>query len=164
MAIWNLGSINADYSEAETGDWFITQNETNLQRTGAQLARKMGLKVAYAAAPFDAERVQAVLEQLDFLILNAVEAWQLKEATGLEPDDAVGRLTLSLTCQRFRRFNHHTDVRWMRLEELANRNGHNQSDRFERIKPFLNNSCHWFSPYVQFHKMPKSVLRQLKPL
>jgi len=28
-----------------------------------------------------------VLEQLDFLILNAVEAWQLKEATGLEPDE-----------------------------------------------------------------------------
>jgi len=74
-------------SEAETGDWFVTQNETNLQRTGAQLARKMGLKVAYAAAPFDAERVQAVLEHLDFLILNAVEAAQLKEATGQGPGD-----------------------------------------------------------------------------
>ena len=74
-------------SEAQTGDWFITQNETNLQRTGAQLARKMGLKVAYAAAPFDAARVQAVLEHLDFLILNAVEAEQLKQATGLAPAD-----------------------------------------------------------------------------
>ena len=74
-------------SEAETGDWFITQNETNLQRTGAQLAKKMGLKVAYAAAPFDADRVQAVLEHLDFLILNAVEAEQLKQATGQTPGD-----------------------------------------------------------------------------
>jgi ribokinase len=72
-------------SEAETGDWFITQNETNLQRTGAQLAKKMGLKVAYAAAPFDADRVQAVLEHLDFLILNEVEAEQLKQATGQTP-------------------------------------------------------------------------------
>ncbi len=69
-------------SEAQTGDWFVTQNETNLQRTGAQLAKKMGLRVAYAAAPFDAERVQAVLEHLDFLILNEVEAEQLKQATG----------------------------------------------------------------------------------
>lgn len=74
-------------SEAETGDWFITQNETNLQRTGAQLAKKMGLKVAYAAAPFDAERVKAVLEHLDFLILNEVEAEQLKQATGQTPGD-----------------------------------------------------------------------------
>ncbi len=74
-------------SEAQTGDWFITQNETNLQRTGTQLAKKMGLKVAYAAAPFDAERVQAVLEYLDFLILNAVEAEQLKQATGQDPAD-----------------------------------------------------------------------------
>jgi len=51
--------LQSALSEAETGDWFITQNETNLQRTGTQLAKKMGLKVGYAAAPFDADRVQA---------------------------------------------------------------------------------------------------------
>lgn len=73
-------------SEAQTGDWFITQNETNLQRTGAELARKMGLKVGYAAAPFDADRVKAVLPALDFLILNEVEAQQLRDATGRGPD------------------------------------------------------------------------------
>ena len=47
----------------------------------------MGLRVAYAAAPFDPERVKAVLEHLDFLILNAVEAEQLKQATGQGPGD-----------------------------------------------------------------------------
>lgn len=73
-------------AEAQTGDWFVTQNETNLQRTGASLAKKMGLKVAYAAAPFSADRVQAVLEYLDFLILNEIEAAQLTEATGKTPD------------------------------------------------------------------------------
>lgn len=74
-------------AEAQTGDWFVTQNETNLQRTATQLAKKMGLKVAYAAAPFDADRVQAVLPSLDFLILNEVEAEQLKQATGQGPGD-----------------------------------------------------------------------------
>jgi ribokinase len=74
-------------SEAQTGDWFITQNETNLQRTAVTLAKKMGLRVAYAAAPFDADRVKAVLEYLDFLILNAIEAEQLKQATGQGPSD-----------------------------------------------------------------------------
>ncbi len=72
-------------SVAQTGDWFVTQNETNLQRTGAMLAKKMGLKVGYLAAPFDSDRVQAVLEYLDFLILNQVEAAQLKAATGADP-------------------------------------------------------------------------------
>lgn len=74
-------------AEAQTGDWLVIQNETNLQRTAASLGRKMGLRVAYAAAPFDADRVQAVLPHLDFLMLNAVEAEQLQKATGKTPAD-----------------------------------------------------------------------------
>ncbi len=79
-------TLQSAMTEAQTGDWLVMQNETNLQRTAAALGRKMGLRVAYAAAPFDAERVQAVLPHLDFLILNAVEADQLRAATGLGPD------------------------------------------------------------------------------
>lgn len=74
-------------AEAETGDWLLIQNETNLQRTAATLGRKMGLKVAYAAAPFDADRVRAVLPHLDLLLLNRVEADQLHKATGQRPQD-----------------------------------------------------------------------------
>ena len=73
-------------TQAKTGDWFVCQNETNLQAEGAALARKMGLKVAYAAAPFDADRVQDVLPHLDLLFVNAVEARQLEEATGKSPE------------------------------------------------------------------------------
>jgi len=79
--------LQAAIADASTGDWLIIQNETNLQRTAASMGKKLGLKVAYAAAPFDAERVQAVLPYLDFLILNAVEAAQLQEATGQSPVD-----------------------------------------------------------------------------
>ncbi|MEO0930189.1 MAG: ribokinase, partial [Pseudomonadota bacterium] len=80
-------TLQTAMAEAQTGDWLVIQNETNLQRTAAALGKKMGLQVAYAAAPFDAERVQAVLPYLDFLILNAVEAAQLKHATGQAPAD-----------------------------------------------------------------------------
>jgi len=80
-------TLQAAMAEAETGDWLVIQNETNLQRTAAEMAKKLGLQVAYAAAPFDAARVQAVLPHLDFLILNAVEAQQLQDATGQSPDD-----------------------------------------------------------------------------
>lgn len=80
-------TLQAAMAEAQTGDWLVIQNETNLQRTAAQLGQKMGLHVAYAAAPFDVDRVQAVLPMLDFLILNAVEADQLHAATGQSPAD-----------------------------------------------------------------------------
>ena len=73
-------------TEASTGDWLVIQNETNLQRTAARIGRELGLSVAYAAAPFDADRVEAVLPYLDFLILNAVEADQLQAATGKAPE------------------------------------------------------------------------------
>lgn len=80
-------ALQTAMAEAQTGDWLVIQNETNLQRTAAELGKKMGLRVAYAAAPFDAERVMAVIPHLDFLILNAVEADQLKQATGQSPDE-----------------------------------------------------------------------------
>lgn len=80
-------TLQAAMAEAETGDWLIIQNETNLQRTAAEMGKKLGLQIAYAAAPFDADRVKAVLPSLDFLILNAVEAAQLEEAIGTAPAD-----------------------------------------------------------------------------
>lgn len=80
-------TLQAAMAEAETGDWLVIQNETNLQRTAAEMGKRLGLQVAYAAAPFDADRVQAVLPHLDFLILNAVEAQQLQDASGQAPQD-----------------------------------------------------------------------------
>ncbi len=74
-------------AEAATGDIAVFQNETNLQADMAELAAQLGLRVAYAAAPFDPERVTAVMDHLDLLFLNAVEAEQLRQATGMTPED-----------------------------------------------------------------------------
>lgn len=71
---------------AAAGDVFVMQNETCHQSLAAGLAKQAGLRVAYAAAPFDAGAVQAVLPDLDILVLNAVEAAQLEEATGQSPN------------------------------------------------------------------------------
>lgn len=79
------GAIQAALAEAGAGDTLLLQNETNGQELAARIGRDLGLRVAYAAAPFDAAAVQAVLPYLDFLILNAVEAEQLTQATGLMP-------------------------------------------------------------------------------
>lgn len=69
--------------QARAGDIFITQNETNAQALAAKSAKDAGLRVAYAAAPFDASAVMAVLPYLDLLILNQIEAEQLQSATGM---------------------------------------------------------------------------------
>ena len=71
---------------AETGDILVMQNETNMQAEMARRGRELGLRVCYAAAPFDADAVQAVLPYLDVLFLNEVEAQQLQEATGKGPE------------------------------------------------------------------------------
>ncbi|WP_375687870.1 ribokinase [Pseudooceanicola sp. LIPI14-2-Ac024] len=82
-----LAQVEAALGGAAAGDIFVTQNETSLQREAADLARANGLRVIYAAAPFEAEAVAAMLDVTDMLVLNAVEAAQLEEATGIAPGD-----------------------------------------------------------------------------
>ena len=82
-----IDAVQDALSRASAGDIFLCQNETNLQREAAGIAADMGLRVAYAAAPFDADAVTAMLDVTDLLILNAVEAAQLEEATGKAPAD-----------------------------------------------------------------------------
>lgn len=80
-----LAQLDAALAEAGPGDSLLMQNETNAQEDAARRARARGLRVAYAAAPFDAQAVQALLPWLDLLVLNQVEAAQLQAATGLAP-------------------------------------------------------------------------------
>ena len=75
-------AIEQALSIGKVGDIFVTQNETNAQEFAAKLGSKLGFRVCYAAAPFDAGAVKAVLPYLDFLILNEVEAQQLEAALG----------------------------------------------------------------------------------
>ncbi|MEM8579181.1 MAG: ribokinase [Pseudomonadota bacterium] len=77
--------IGQALAQASPGDWLLMQNETAGQSFAAEVAHKLGLNVAYAAAPFEAEAVQAVLPMLDLLVMNAVEAEQLEAATGKAP-------------------------------------------------------------------------------
>jgi ribokinase len=77
--------IGLALAEASPGDMLVLQNETSEQAFCAETGSDLGLRVVYAAAPFDAEAVRAVLPHLDMLILNAVEAEQLSQALGRGP-------------------------------------------------------------------------------
>lgn len=88
--------IDHALTQAATGDWLLIQNETNGQAHAAQRARELGLRVAYAAAPFDVDAVRAILPMADLLILNEVEMAQLQAATGQGPTD-LGIETVIIT-------------------------------------------------------------------
>ena len=76
--------IGAALAEAGPGDTLLIQNETSGQVAAAKMARDLGLHVVYAAAPFEAKTVSDIAEYADFLVLNAVEADQLRAALGTE--------------------------------------------------------------------------------
>ena len=79
--------VNEALSGAGSGDWLLLQNETNLGVYAAKAAKAKGMRVAYAAAPFDADAAAAMLPVTDLLAVNDVEAAQLSEALGVDAAD-----------------------------------------------------------------------------
>jgi ribokinase len=77
----NEQMIGAALTEASPGDILLMQNETSGQAYGADTAKTLGLHVAYAAAPFDASSVMGIMNQIDLLVLNEIEADQLHAET-----------------------------------------------------------------------------------
>ena len=83
----SVDQIGSALAEANTGDTLMMQNETTGQLIAAKIAKDLGLKVVYAAAPFDAAAVTPLLPYIDFLVLNVVEAQQLETAIGQAPEE-----------------------------------------------------------------------------
>lgn len=65
---------------AKSGDWLVLQNETNNQHYAVEKARARGMNIGLVAAPFDADLVRSLLDDLDLLVLNEIEAQQLEHA------------------------------------------------------------------------------------
>lgn len=74
--------IDTALAECVPGDWVLLQNETNLVPEAAKAARAAGMKVAYAAAPFDPSATACVMPYTDLLAVNEVEAAQLADHMG----------------------------------------------------------------------------------
>ncbi|MFV2053054.1 ribokinase [Aliiroseovarius sp. YM-037] len=81
---------------ARAGDWLLLQNETSDVQKTAIAAREAGLSVAYAAAPFDANVTLGMLDHVDLLAVNEIEAAQLAEAAG-KPAEDLGIASLLIT-------------------------------------------------------------------
>lgn len=74
------GQINTALGDALPDDWLLLQNETSLGIYAAKAAKAKGMRVAYAAAPFDANAASTMLPHTDLLAVNDVEAAQLSDA------------------------------------------------------------------------------------
>ena len=68
---------------AQAGDWLLLQNETSSGAFTVRLAKEKGLKVCYAAAPFEASSVAELMGQIDLLSVNEVELAQLEAAMSI---------------------------------------------------------------------------------
>lgn len=86
------GQIDAALGTADAGDWLLLQNETNLTDYAAKQARAAGMRVAYCAAPFDADAVRRILPHVDLLSVNQIEAAQLRSALA-DQSDELDRIT-----------------------------------------------------------------------
>lgn len=71
-------AIETALSQAKSGDWLLLQNETNGGGFAVREAKARGLKVCYAAAPFEASAVAELIEDIDLLSVNEVELAQLE--------------------------------------------------------------------------------------
>ena len=77
-----VDQIGAALAEADTGDTLLMQNETTGQLVAVQIAKDLGFRIVYAAAPFEADAVKMLLPYIDLLFLNEIEAGQLETAIG----------------------------------------------------------------------------------
>ena len=88
-AIVLLSGANAEITEdqitkalaqANSGDWFLLQNETNLCEASAKQAHQQDLKICYSAAPFSVDAVAKILPYTALLVVNEVEFQQLHDS------------------------------------------------------------------------------------
>ncbi|GAA0373835.1 ribokinase [Bowmanella denitrificans] len=82
--------IVSQLQSAEKQDWLLMQNETNLLHESATLARQKGMQVAFNPAPMDRDLTLSLLDKLDLLIVNQIEAQDLTGASDL--DTAIERM------------------------------------------------------------------------
>lgn len=71
--------IAAAICEGGPQDWLLMQNETNGLKEAADMAKQVGMKIAYAAAPFVAKDAAEIAPLADLLVLNEIEAQQLQD-------------------------------------------------------------------------------------
>jgi len=76
--------IETAFKTSAGGDhWVLLQNETNLLADIVDQAKAAGFKVAYSAAPFVAHTVAHLIDRIDLLAVNEIEARETASLLGV---------------------------------------------------------------------------------
>ena len=86
-------------AKAGPADWALLQNETNGAGEFVAAARERGMKIAYSAAPFDAELTASLLPQTDLLVVNEGEAAALSDMLGKPAAEALREASAAAAIQ-----------------------------------------------------------------
>jgi len=93
----DVGQACARLDRAGPDDWALLQNETSGGPEFVAAATSRGVKLAYSAAPFDAEVTAGLLPHTDLLIVNEGEAAALSEMLGTPAEQAgIPHLVITL--------------------------------------------------------------------
>ncbi|MEM9470700.1 MAG: ribokinase [Pseudomonadota bacterium] len=77
--------IDRALKASDGGDhWVLVQNETNLLADIVAQAKTAGFKVAYSAAPFVASMVADLIDRIDLLAVNEIEAQETAKLLGVD--------------------------------------------------------------------------------
>ncbi|WP_108882363.1 PfkB family carbohydrate kinase [Anderseniella sp. Alg231-50] len=77
--------IEKAFKACHGGDhWVLVQNETNLLADIVDQSKAAGFKVAYSAAPFVADTAAELIDKIDLLAVNEVEAEATARLLGVE--------------------------------------------------------------------------------
>lgn len=77
--------IETAFGTCDAGDhWVLVQNETNLLAEIVARAKAAGFKIAYSAAPFVADTVAGLIDKIDLLAVNEIEAQEIAGLLGVD--------------------------------------------------------------------------------
>lgn len=81
--------IETSLAGAGRGDWLLMQHETNGLAEAIDLARQLGLSIAFNPAPMVADAARPLIPDVDLLIVNEVEAMDLTGTGDAEAAEAA---------------------------------------------------------------------------
>lgn len=81
--------IDSALSSAKAGDWLLLQQETNALAEAMDSAAEHQMRIAYNPAPMVVDAVKPLLDRVDLLIVNEVEAMDLTATDSVDAAEAA---------------------------------------------------------------------------
>ncbi len=120
--------------------WVLVQNETNLLADIVDQAKSAGFKVAYSAAPFVAGTVAQVIDKIDLLAVNEIEAQETARLLGVAVSGIAVPELLITRGSKGVEFHSHGDVHHHPAFQVETVDTTGAGDTF--LGSFLAHHCH----------------------